>query len=226
MAGSGRRLAAAPAMFSTLRAVLAGCAAATLTLHAQVPLPGQPWLDPDRPIAERVASLVREMTLDEKVGQMMDQAPAIDRLRVPAYGWWNEALHGVARAGVATVFPQAIGLAATFDEPLMQRVGTIISDEARAKHHEFVRQGQRGRYQGLTFFSPNINIFRDPRWGRGHETYGEDPVLTGRMAVAFIRGMQGDDPAYLKDDHHGEALRRAQRTGGRPAHLRRAGEPA
>lgn len=138
------------------------------------------------------------MTLDEKVRQMMDQAPAIDRLGVPAYGWWNEALHGVARAGVATVFPQAIALAATFDEPLMQRVATAISDEARAKHHEFVRQGQRGRYQGLTFFSPNINIFRDPRWGRGQETYGEDPVLTGRMAVAFIRGMQGDDSQYLK----------------------------
>ena len=142
--------------------------------------------------------LVGAMTLDEKVGQMMDQAPAIDRLGVPAYGWWNEALHGVARAGVATVFPQAIALAATFDEALMQRVAVVISDEARAKHHEFVRQGQRERYQGLTFFSPNINIFRDPRWGRGHETYGEDPVLTGRMAVAFIRGMQGDDPVYLK----------------------------
>ncbi len=176
----------------------AACTAATLTLHAQRPGGDRPWFDPERPVAERVAALVGSMTLEEKVGQMMDQAPAIDRLGVPAYGWWNEALHGVARAGVATVFPQAIGLAATFDEPLMQRVATAISDEARAKHHEFVRQGQRGRYQGLTFFSPNINIFRDPRWGRGHETYGEDPVLTGRMAVAFIRGMQGDDPTYLK----------------------------
>ena len=177
---------------------MAVCAAATLTLQAQAPSPDRPWFDPDRPIAARVAALVGAMTLDEKVGQMMDQAPAIDRLGVPAYGWWNEALHGVARAGVATVFPQAIALAATFDEPLMQRVATAISDEARAKHHEFVRQGTRERYQGLTFFSPNINIFRDPRWGRGHETYGEDPVLTGRMAVAFIRGMQGDDPTYLK----------------------------
>jgi beta-glucosidase len=180
-------------------AIGAAYAAVTLTLQAQAPSQAQrPWFDPDRPIAARVEALVSEMTLDEKVGQMVDQAPAIDRLGVPAYGWWNEALHGVARAGVATVFPQAIALAATFDEPLMQRVASIISDEARAKHHEFVRQGQRGRYQGLTFFSPNINIFRDPRWGRGHETYGEDPVLTGRMAVAFIRGMQGDDPIHLK----------------------------
>jgi beta-glucosidase len=181
-----------------LGAVVAGCTAATLTLQSQAPPPDRLWLDADRPIAERVSALVGAMTLDEKVGQMMDQAPAIERLGVPAYGWWNEALHGVARAGIATVFPQAIALAATFDEPLMQRVGSVISDEARAKHHEFVRQGQRDRYQGLTFFSPNINIFRDPRWGRGHETYGEDPVLTGRMAVAFIRGMQGDDPVYLK----------------------------
>jgi beta-glucosidase len=181
-----------------LRAAVVCCAAASLTLHAQAPSPSRAWFDADRPIAERVSALVGAMTLDEKVGQMMDQAPAIDRLGVPAYGWWNEALHGVARAGVATVFPQAIGLAATFDEPLMHRVATVISEEARAKHHEFVRQGTRERYQGLTFFSPNINIFRDPRWGRGHETYGEDPVLTGRLAVAFIRGMQGDDPRYLK----------------------------
>lgn len=187
-------------LLRVLRGVVAGGAVAALTLQAQTPAPaqGRPWFDPDQPIAARVAALVGAMTLEEKVGQMMDQAPAIERLGVPAYGWWNEALHGVARAGVATVFPQAIGLAATFDEPLMGRVATAISDEARAKHHEFVRQGQRGRYQGLTFFSPNINIFRDPRWGRGHETYGEDPVLTGRMAVAFIRGMQGDDPVHLK----------------------------
>lgn len=138
------------------------------------------------------------MTLEEKVSQMMDRAPAIPRLGVPAYGWWNEALHGVARAGIATVFPQAIALAAAFDEPLMRRVATVISDEARAKHHEFVRKGEHNRYQGLTFFSPNINLFRDPRWGRGHETYGEDPFLTGVLGVAFIRGMQGDDPRYLK----------------------------
>ncbi len=197
--GSGHgRLATVTAMIRVLGAAPLVVAAVTLVAQAQAPSADRPWLEPDRPVAERVAALVSRMTLEEKVGQMMDQAPAIDRLGVPAYGWWNEALHGVARAGVATVFPQAIALAATFDEPLMRRVATVISDEARAKHHEFVRQGQRGRYQGLTFFSPNINIFRDPRWGRGHETYGEDPVLTGRLAVAFIRGMQGDDPTYLK----------------------------
>jgi beta-glucosidase len=199
MARHGRRVATtSTTILRTACAVVTACAAATLSLLAQTPATDRPWFDADRPIAARVAALVGALTLEEKVGQMMDQAPAIDRLGVPAYGWWNEALHGVARAGVATVFPQAIALAATFDEPLMQRVGMVISDEARAKHHAFVRQGQRGRYQGLTFFSPNINIFRDPRWGRGHETYGEDPVLTGRMAVAFIRGMQGDDPTYLK----------------------------
>lgn len=156
------------------------------------------FLNPDLPLAARVDDLVKRMTLDEKIGQLMDQAPEIPRLGVPKYGWWNEALHGVARAGVATVFPQAIALAATFDEPFMHQVADVISTEARAKHHEFVRQGKRERYQGLTFFSPNINIFRDPRWGRGHETFGEDPYLTGRMGVAFIKGMQGDDPKYLK----------------------------
>ena len=128
----------------------------------------------------------------------MDQAPAIPRLGVPAYGWWNESLHGVARAGVATVFPQAIGLAATFDVPLIGEMAEVIGNEARAKHHQFVREGKRGRYQGLTFWSPNINIFRDPRWGRGQETYGEDPFLTGRIGVAFVKGLQGDDPKYYR----------------------------
>ena len=138
------------------------------------------------------------MTLEEKISQLRNDAPAIPRLGVPAYEWWNEALHGVARAGAATVFPQAIGLAATFDPSLMHEVATAISDEARAKHHEFERRGQRHRYQGLTFWSPNINIFRDPRWGRGQETYGEDPYLTARMGVEFVKAMQGDDPRYLK----------------------------
>jgi beta-glucosidase len=156
------------------------------------------FLNPDLPLPERVDDLIRRMTLDEKIAQLMDEAPELPRLGVPKYGWWSEALHGVARAGVATVFPQAIALAATFDEPFMHKVADVISTEARAKHHEFVRQGRRGRYQGLTFFSPNINIFRDPRWGRGHETFGEDPHLTGRMGVAFIKGMQGDDPKYMK----------------------------
>ena len=160
--------------------------------------PAAVYRDLSRPTAERVADLVARMTLEEKVSQLMHGAAAIPRLDVPAYNWWNEALHGVARAGLATSFPQAIGLAATWDEPLMKEIATIISDEARAKHHAFAAAGKRGIYQGLTFWSPNINIFRDPRWGRGMETYGEDPFLAGRLAVAFVRGMQGDDPRYLK----------------------------
>ena len=147
---------------------------------------------------KRVDDLVSRMTLDEKISQLMNASPAVERLGVPAYNWWNEALHGVARAGRATVFPEAIGLAATWDQKLMLRVATAISDEGRAKHNEFVRRGKRNIYQGLTFWSPNINLFRDPRWGRGMETYGEDPYLTGKMAVQFIRGLQGDDPKYLK----------------------------
>jgi beta-glucosidase len=125
-------------------------------------------------------------------------APAIPRLGIPSYNWWNEALHGVARAGYATVFPQSITIANSWDESLMYNVATAISDEARAKYHEFQRRGKTGIYQGLTFWSPNINIFRDPRWGRGHETYGEDPFLTGRMGLQFVKGLQGDDPKYLK----------------------------
>jgi beta-glucosidase len=158
------------------------------------------YKDLDRSFEERTADLVSRMTLEEKVAQLQNDAPAIPRLDVPAYEWWNEALHGVARAGAATVFPQAIGMASTFDENLMARIATVISDEARAKHHEFASRGQRKRYQGLTFWSPNINIFRDPRWGRGQETYGEDPYLTSRLGVAFVKGMQGDDPKYRKVD--------------------------
>lgn len=158
------------------------------------------YRDLDRSFEERADDLISRLTLEEKVAQLGNNAPAIPRLGVPAYDWWNEALHGVARAGQATVFPQAIGLAATFDPKLMHEVATAISDEARAKHHEFVRRGLRGRYQGLTFWSPNINIFRDPRWGRGQETYGEDPWLTARMGVAFVKGLQGDDPKYRKVD--------------------------
>jgi beta-glucosidase len=156
------------------------------------------YLNPDLSPDKRAADLVSRMTLEEKVLQMQDQAPAIQRLGVPSYGWWNEALHGVARAGQGTVFPQAIGLAATWDTDLMHRVADIISTEARAKYNEAQRHDNHGRYFGLTFWSPNINIFRDPRWGRGQETYGEDPYLTGRLAVAFIKGMQGDDPHYFK----------------------------
>ena len=146
----------------------------------------------------RARDLVWRMTLEEKVSQMVHIAPAIERLDIPEYDWWNECLHGVAFAGVATVFPQSIGLGATFNTELMSRVANVISDEARAKHHEAVRHGERGRCQGLTFWSPNINIFRDPRWGRGQETYGEDPYLTARLGVEFVKGLQGDDPRYLK----------------------------
>lgn len=160
----------------------------------------RPWLDVSASFEQRAAALVAQMTLEEKAAQMQNAAPAIERLGVPAYDWWNEGLHGVARAGQATVFPQAIGLAATFDVPLMGQVAATISDEARAKHHQFLREGSHGRYQGLTFWSPNVNIFRDPRWGRGQETYGEDPYLTARMGVAFVRGLQGDDPVYRKLD--------------------------
>jgi beta-glucosidase len=157
-----------------------------------------PYLNPDLDFEARARDLVSRMTAEEKVSQLMNQAAAIPRLGVPEYEWWNECLHGVARAGVATVFPQAIGLAATFDVPLIHEMAEVIGSEARAKHHQFVRQGKRGRYQGLTFWSPNINIFRDPRWGRGQETYGEDPYLTGRLGVAFVKGLQGDDPRYYR----------------------------
>jgi beta-glucosidase len=137
------------------------------------------------------------MTLDEKISQMLHHAPAIS-LGIPEYNWWNECLHGVARAGIATVFPQAIGLASTWNTDLMHKVAVAISNEARAKHHEALRHENRSIYYGLTFWSPNINIFRDPRWGRGQETYGEDPYLTSRLAVEFIRGLQGEDKTYLK----------------------------
>ena len=154
--------------------------------------------NPDLPLEQRVKDLLSRMTLEEKTGQMLYNAPAIDRLGIPAYNWWNEGLHGVARAGKATVFPQAIGLAAMWNSDMMLRVATVISDEARAKYKEAINDGRHGIYEGLTFWSPNINIFRDPRWGRGMETYGEDPYLTGRLAVSFVRGMQGNDPFYFK----------------------------
>lgn len=157
-----------------------------------------PYKNVSLPIDTRVDDLVSRMTLEEKVSQMMNAAPAIPRLGIPDYDWWNEGLHGVARAGIATVFPQAIGLAATWNSDLMYRVAGVISTEARAKYHEAVREGDHSRYKGLTFWSPNINIFRDPRWGRGQETYGEDPYLTARMGVEFVKGLQGSDPKYFK----------------------------
>ncbi len=157
-----------------------------------------PYLDPSLPIDQRADDLVSRMTLVEKIGQMLYEAPAIERLGIPEYNWWNECLHGVARAGIATVFPQAIGLAATWNADLMLRIAAAMSDEARAKYNDWQRRGIRQIYAGLTFWSPNVNIFRDPRWGRGQETYGEDPYLAARMGVAFVRGLQGDDPRYLK----------------------------
>ena len=142
--------------------------------------------------------LVSQMTLDEKMSQMLYDSPAIERLGIPAYNWWNEALHGVARAGDATIYPQAIGLAATFDKELLGQIADTVSTEGRAKFHQFTKKNDRGIYKGLTFWAPNVNIFRDPRWGRGHESYGEDPYLTGELGTAYIKGLQGDDPEHLK----------------------------
>ncbi|MFP4367737.1 MAG: glycoside hydrolase family 3 C-terminal domain-containing protein [Bacteroidales bacterium] len=158
----------------------------------------EPYLDTGLSFEERAEDLVSRMTLEEKISQMVYEAPAIERLDIPAYNWWNECLHGVGRAGLATVFPQSIGMAAMWDSEKMLRIAGVVSDEARAKHHDFASRGKRNIYQGLTFWTPNINIFRDPRWGRGMETYGEDPWLAGELAVQYIKGLQGDDPKYLK----------------------------
>ena len=157
-----------------------------------------PFRNPDLPIEERIEDLLSRLTPEEKVGQMMHETPAIERLGIPPYDWWNEALHGVARAGQATVFPQAIGMAATFDDEAVLRTFTMVSDEARAKYHHYQANQEYDRYKGLTFWTPNINIFRDPRWGRGMETYGEDPYLTTQMGVAVTKGLQGDDENYFK----------------------------
>ena len=167
--------------------------------NAQTSSPADaPYMNPQLPIDIRVDDLVSRMTLEEKASQLVNQARAIPRLNVEEYDYWSEGLHGVAAAGVATVFPQAIALGATWDAPLLHDVATVIGTEARAKHHEAVRQGRHNIFEGLTFWSPNINIFRDPRWGRGQETYGEDPFLTGHMGVAFVTGLQGDNPKYLR----------------------------
>ncbi|MBZ5584386.1 MAG: glycoside hydrolase family 3 C-terminal domain-containing protein, partial [Acidobacteriia bacterium] len=198
----------------TCKAPLRGGAPLSLILLMAV-LPGpaagqQPaWLNPSLPIDQRVDALVSQMTMEEKAGQLVNTAPAIPRLQVPAYQWWSEALHGVARQGTATVFPQVIGLAATWDAALIKDMAAATSTEARAKFHEALRQsggqtgggtggGGFGRALGLDFWAPNINIFRDPRWGRGQETYGEDPYLTAQMGKAYVTGMQGDDARYLK----------------------------
>jgi beta-glucosidase len=161
-------------------------------------MPTFPFQNPDLPLSDRVDDLVSRLSLQEKADQMLHEAPAIPRLGIPAYNWWNECIHGVARAGLATVFPQAIGLAAMWSAERLREIAEAIADEARAKHHEYLRHDDHGIYKGLTFWSPNINIFRDPRWGRGHETYGECPYLTGRLAVVFCKALQGTDERYLK----------------------------
>ena len=182
-----------------IQTILQLAALLTFMLLRSAAQSGSPvYLDPSQPINVRVDDLVSRMTLEEKASQLVNQARAIPRLQVPAYDWWSEALHGVARAGTATVFPEPIGLAATFDDPLIHEMAVVIGTEGRAKHDQAVKAGRRDIYEGLDFWSPNINIFRDPRWGRGQETYGEDPFLTARMGVAFITGLQGDDPKYFR----------------------------
>ena len=157
-----------------------------------------PWYDPAISFEERLRLLIDEMTLEEKVSQLTHDAAEIERLGVPEYNWWSEALHGVARNGRATVFPQPIGLGATFDRDLIHRIYTAVSDEARAKFEISQEIGNYAQYAGLTFWTPNINIFRDPRWGRGMETYGEDPYLTAQLGMECVRGLQGNDTKYLK----------------------------
>ncbi|PWK78935.1 beta-glucosidase [Mucilaginibacter oryzae] len=164
------------------------------TVKAQAPI----YKDASQSIELRVKDLLSKLTIEEKISLLGYQSHAVPRLGIPAYNWWNEALHGVARAGEATIFPQAIGMAATFNDDLLKQVSTVISTEARAKYNLAIAQDRHLQYMGLTFWTPNINIFRDPRWGRGQETYGEDPFLTGRMGSAFVKGLQGDDPKYLK----------------------------
>ena len=164
--------------------------AAGLLLSATI-YAADPWQNVDLPVEQRVDDLLSRLTLGEKVSLMMDVSPAIDRLGIPEYNWWNEALHGVGRAGTATVLPQSIGLAATWNDGLVEDAFSMVSTEARAKYNMFRKEGNHSRYCGLTFWTPNVNIFRDPRWGRGQETYGEDPCLTSRMGVAVVSGLQG-----------------------------------
>ena len=183
------RIGYAPVLLAVL-----GCSLA----RAQSATGPAPYLNPALALDVRVDDLISRMTLEEKASQLVNRSRGIPRLRVPAYDWWSEGLHGVARAGVATVFPEPIGLAATWDTPLLHRIGEVIGTEARAKYRASAREGSTTIYHGLTFWSPNINIFRDPRWGRGQETYGEDPFLTSSMGLSFVTGMQGDDPKYLR----------------------------
>ncbi len=182
----------------TLAHVVALSALAFPLCAQQADIKSLPFMNPSLPTDQRVSDLIGRMTLEEKVEQMRDHAPAIPRLGVPKYDWWNEGLHGVAFSGYATNFPQVIGMSATWDTQLVHRMAQTISTEARAKYNEAMRQDHHEMFFGLTFWAPNINIFRDPRWGRGQETYGEDPFLTARMGVAFVSGMQGDDPKYFR----------------------------
>jgi beta-glucosidase len=181
-----------------LFASLSALAVAQGAARASSDIANAKFRNPALPIEDRVNDLISRMTLEEKVSQMRDRAVGIPRLGVPPYEWWNEGLHGVAFAGYATNFPQVIGMAATWDTDLVHRMAEVTSTEARAKYNQAMRDDQHERFFGLTFWAPNINIFRDPRWGRGQETYGEDPFLTGRMAVAFVSGMQGADPKYFR----------------------------
>jgi beta-glucosidase len=185
-------------IFGSLLLVLSGCYPGKKNREHADSSPGFPFQDPALPLEQRLDDLTGRLTLEEKASQMVYFSAAVPRLDIPAYNWWNECLHGVARAGEATIFPQPIGMAATFDEDLIFQIAGVISDEARAKYNLAVAKDRRGKYQGLTFWSPNINIFRDPRWGRGMETWGEDPYLTGVMASAFVKGLRGDHPRYLK----------------------------
>ena len=198
----GRRVALAAGL------ILLGCAgpAAAQQQQQQQGAASLPFMNPCLPLDQRVNDLVSRLTLEEKANQLINTTAAIPRLQIPAYNWWNEALHGVVTSSV-TVFPQVIGLGATFNAPLIKQMSTVISDEARARYNQSIQQpaaaggaggGGMGRGAGLDFWAPNINIFRDPRWGRGQETYGEDPFLTARMGVNFVQGMQGDDPKYFK----------------------------
>ena len=173
------------------------CAALGPVAYAQQAPPA--YKNPTLPIEQRVDDLVSRMSLEEKISQLGHTAATVSRLGIPEYNWWNEGLHGVARAGEATVSPQAIAMAATFDEALIHQIADVISTEFRAKYSQTVHPyGSSDWYRGLTVWSPDINIFRDPRWGRGQETYGEDPYLTARLGVAFVTGLQGSDPNYLK----------------------------
>ncbi len=168
---------------------------ATISLLISCETSRHPYQNTNLDFETRAEDLVSRMTLEEKVSQLTHYADAVEHLGIPEYNWWNECLHGVARSGKATVFPQAIGMAASFDRDMMFRMADVTSTEARAKYHDYFSKGKHGMYQGLTFWSPNINIFRDPRWGRGHETYGEDPYLTGEMVCSLLRACRAMIPA-------------------------------